>query len=291
MDQTSRHNDVVLENTLKRRFLCNVTLNKELLDSDLVAAKNTYKKAVGIKLKKDLRHLMQCITDLRERCKTKCNTSLTFKFNRTEIRTLEIPMIHFNASKRLNSIQISDYITTENGYKYISIDYKTILNALNFEVSYPDVIGDTADVEKELRHLNLITSYKSKILEELEWVQSDYTDSCRNCRISESEYCIGNNECNNYFLVPIKTDGSYKNVFDSNRVDLFGGILIMIDEIASKSKQEVGLIDIYDTTIVLKVKTNERTDKFIEALRSPVLARVLGRRFCFLPEITVIERD
>lgn len=291
---------IINQNTLFNEFLLNdllrnvlegpMKVDRKLLDYDIKTTKTRERKECGDR-KKELAKQSSYLCELR-----RAGTEIKkYKFSCKDARLVGFPFKceYYDEYKCVEKTSPKEYLVTEEKTAYISLDYTELLNGLALELSYPDYIGLLTELESSLKSVNTVSSYDCSILYSLDWLYDLYFLEAKTGKICSSDYYVSKGAARDYFLNEVKIDGTYKNIIEqSNRITL-DLILTRIANECSTNKWNVQLLGVHDTGFDLKFTIRNKADyeKFLNYIRSAVVTRVLGRKFCFYPQLTVIERN
>lgn len=288
--QNSTFNEFMLNDLLHNTLEGAVRVDRRLLDSDIKTVRNREKKTIGSSKKYISKH-MKYLLELR---RSNIGEVKKLKFNCTNsvISSMPLRCEYYPGYKNIEKSSIADYTVTEQKCAYITIDYTSLMNGLALELSYPDYIGTLNEIEDDLKNINTIASYDSSILYNFEWLDDLYFLEAKECKMGDSDYYIGNGISRDYFLNKVKTDDTYRNIIDHTNKELLCLILSNIAQECGNNRWKLQLLGVSETGFDFRfdIETEFAYEKLIKFLRGAIIARILGRKFCFYPELTIIER-
>lgn len=290
INQNTTFNEFLLNDILRSQFDGAIKIDRKLLDYDIKTTKTRERKEYGAR-KKTLNKQSSYLCEIR-----RAGTDIKkYRFNCKEdgISSFPFKCEYYDEYKCIEKSSPKEYMVTEEKTSYISLDYSELLNGLALELSYPDFIGLLGELECDLKSINTVSSYDCSILYNLDWLYDLYFLEAKKGKIADSDYYISKDAARDYFLNKVTTDGTYKNIIEQSSRLALSLILINIANECSTNKWKVQLLGIHETGFDLKftIKNQTEYNKFISYVRSSIVARVLGRKFCFYPQLTVIERN
>lgn len=289
--QNNTFNEFMLNDILHNTLEGAVKIDRKLLDSDIKTVRTREKKSSGV-VKKNINKQMKYLLELR-RTATLDEKKLRFNCDQSSISSIPLRNEYYDGYKNIEKSSIADYTVTESKCAYITVDYKSLMNGLALELSYPDFIGSLNEIEDELKDINTMTSYDSSILYDFEWLDDLYFLDAKSGKICDSDYYIESGISRDYFLNRVRIDGTYKNLVKHTNKVLLCILLSSISQECMNNRWKLQLLGVSETGFDFKFKIENKVayEKFLQFLRGSITARILGRKFCFYPDVTIIERE
>lgn len=294
--QNHNYESVILNSKLAGSSVAE-EIDRSLIDSDAKRIKTAKRMEVTLKGSKALGSQLNDLMDIRKQIQRgKEKFTLRAVENRTNIEFIGTRGDLIDAYKfkggctRSNNYvynsSISEYYESKPGTLYIDIDYKRLFSGIIIELLGEDVFED---IEETLDDCGIVGASDSDKLIDLGWISDDLEDY-KGTIVGDSEYILNKRTGFDYFLEPHDIDGTFDLLIDKTREKLRCFILDGLYRMANNCQVRCSLIDISNTGFSLELALNNRGYKFIDEIRRPVKARIFGRKFCFRPNINVIER-
>jgi hypothetical protein len=280
-------NESELTSPYKKMDEFGVTLNKQLIESDIQRLKSELTNSINKYDKMNINALITYLKKLLKNINENSEFELCWDIDKEGLPyTYPLQLINEKEYK----INLCNYIELSDDEKLIEMDITELADIIAFEIMFKD-LGETHEsIEEELRNCSIIGFEPSSYLTNIFKANNDNMYKLSKVmKIDDTPYMnFETKKIHDYFNSKNFKSTSYKEVVDYSCKYAATIITDSILKRATNNGIDVKILMINATNIMLICKSGESNQTLKDILIDSISIRTFGRRFMIEPDINII---